>query len=85
MTVSHDLPPHIDGGESVAPAGTPRDIVAKLNTGIVMALQAPDVREKLQTLGIDPVGSSVDAFSAFVKSEVPKWAKVVRESGATAE
>jgi tripartite-type tricarboxylate transporter receptor subunit TctC len=68
-----------------APAGTPRDIVAKLNTGIVMALQAPDVREKLQTLGIDPVGSSVDAFSAFVKSEVPKWAKVVRESGATAE
>jgi tripartite-type tricarboxylate transporter receptor subunit TctC len=68
-----------------APAGTPKDIVAKLNAGIVKALQAPDLRQKLQDLGIDPVGSSVAAFAAFVKAEVPKWAKVVKDAGATAD
>jgi tripartite-type tricarboxylate transporter receptor subunit TctC len=68
-----------------APAGTPKDIIAKLNAAIVKALQAPDLRLRLHELGIDPVGSSVAAFSAFVKAEVPKWAKVVKEAGATAD
>ena len=68
-----------------APAGTPRDIIAKLNTEIVKALRTPEMREKLQALGVEPVGTSSEAFAAFVKAEVPKWAKVVKESGAKAD
>jgi tripartite-type tricarboxylate transporter receptor subunit TctC len=68
-----------------APAGTPLDIVQKLNGAIVKAIQAPDVRDRLGVLGVEPVGSSVEEFAAFVRAEVPKWAKVVEESGARAE
>ena len=68
-----------------APAGTPKEIVAKLNAEIAKILQKPDVRQKLQALGIEPMGTSVESFSAFVKAEVPKWAVVVKESGAKVE
>jgi tripartite-type tricarboxylate transporter receptor subunit TctC len=68
-----------------APAGTPKEIVAKLNAEIVKILQKPDVRQKLQGLGIEPMGTSVESFNAFVKSEVPKWAVVVKEAGAKVE
>ncbi len=68
-----------------APVGTPKDIVGKLNAEIVKAVHSADVREKLNALGIEPVGNSVGAFDAFVRSEVPKWAKVVKEAGATVE
>jgi tripartite-type tricarboxylate transporter receptor subunit TctC len=68
-----------------APAGTPKPIIAKLNAEIVKAIRAPDVREKLQILGVEPVGTSAEDFSRFVRAEVPKWAKVVKESGAKAE
>jgi tripartite-type tricarboxylate transporter receptor subunit TctC len=68
-----------------APAGTPKEIVAKLNAAIVKILQMPEVRQQLQALGIEPIGSSVESFNAFVKAEVPKWAVVVKESGAKVE
>jgi tripartite-type tricarboxylate transporter receptor subunit TctC len=68
-----------------APAGTPKEIVAKLNAAIVKILQRPEVRQQLLVLGIEPIGSSVESFSAFVKAEVPKWAVVVKESGAKVE
>ncbi|HEX9396532.1 MAG TPA: tripartite tricarboxylate transporter substrate binding protein [Burkholderiales bacterium] len=68
-----------------APAGTPKEIVAKLNAEIVRGIQSAATREKLAALGVEAVGTSVDAFAAFVRAEVPKWAKVVRESGAKAE
>lgn len=68
-----------------APAGTPKDILQKLNAAIVKGIHAPDVRERLAALGVEPVGSSVEQFAAFVRAEVPKWAKVVKESGARAD
>jgi tripartite-type tricarboxylate transporter receptor subunit TctC len=68
-----------------APAGTPKDIIEKLNTEIVKALKTPEMRDKLQALGVEAVGTSSASFTAFVKAEVPKWAKVVKESGAKVE
>jgi tripartite-type tricarboxylate transporter receptor subunit TctC len=68
-----------------APAGTPKEIVARLNAEIVKILRAPDVRERLSSLGADVVGSSPEQFAAFQKSDAAKWAKVVKESGAKIE
>jgi tripartite-type tricarboxylate transporter receptor subunit TctC len=68
-----------------APARTPAEIVARLNAAIVKGIQSADVKDKLGALGVEPVGNSPEAFSAFVRAEVPKWAKVVKESGAKAE
>ena len=68
-----------------APAGTPTAIVAKLNAEIVRGIQAADSRQRLQALGVDAVGNSAETFAAFVRAEMPKWAKVVKESGAKIE
>jgi len=65
-----------------APAGTPPDVIKRLNTEIVKIINMPDVRAKLEALGAEPVGNSSDEFATIVKSEVAKWAKVVKESGA---
>jgi len=69
----------------LAPAGTPRDIVDKLAEETAKILGMPDVREKLAAQGAEPVGNSPEAFGAFVRAEIAKWAKVIKESGATAE
>ena len=65
-----------------APAGTPPEIVKRLNTEIVKILKLPDVREKLGALGAEPVGNSPEEFATMVKVEVVKWADVVKKSGA---
>ena len=65
-----------------APAGTPPEIVKRLNAEIVKALNLPDVREKLGSLGAEIVANSPEEFSALVKAEVVKWAEVVKKSGA---
>lgn len=66
----------------LAPAGTPKEIIAKLNTEIVRILNLPDVRERLSSQGADTVGSTPEQFAAWIRSEVQKWAKVVKDSGA---
>jgi tripartite-type tricarboxylate transporter receptor subunit TctC len=66
------------------PAGTPRAIVRRLNREIGDILTASDMVERFRTQGIDLVTSTPDGFSALIKSEIPKWRKVVKESGATA-
>ncbi len=67
------------------PAGTPQDIIARLHKEIVHALSLPDVRERLLREGAELGGNSPREFDAFVRSEMAKWAKVVKLSGAKAE
>jgi len=66
----------------LAPAGTPKDIIAKLNAASVKALATPEMRERLAAQGADPIGNSPEQFSVFIKAEIDKWAKIVRASGA---
>jgi len=65
------------------PAGTPRDIVMRLNREIGGVLAASDVRQKLIELGADPVGGPPDAFLAHVRTERDKWSRLVRERNIT--
>ncbi len=64
------------------PAGTPRPVVDRLHAEFTRALAAPDVREKMLALGAEPVGSTPEQFTAYVKAEAAKYAKLVRTSGA---
>ena len=65
----------------LAPAGTPRDIISKLHTGVVRALQNPEVRQRLLNDGPEPIGSSPEEFAAYLRSETAKWAKVTQAAG----
>ncbi len=68
-----------------APAGTPRDVVARLNTELQRIFKLPDVQDKLRTLGLEPWISTPEELARFQATEIVKWAKVVKDSGATAE
>jgi tripartite-type tricarboxylate transporter receptor subunit TctC len=65
-----------------APAGTPPDIVQKLNDGINKALQVPEVRDRLVALTFEPIGGTPQDFADYVRDEVVRWSKVVKETGA---
>jgi len=65
-----------------APASTPPAIVEKLSTEINQITRLPEVREKFLALGAEPVGNTAEEFSTFNKSELAKWARIVRQSGA---
>lgn len=68
-----------------APAGTPREVVARLNKEITAVLGTPDFREQLLNAGADPMPTTPEQFAAYVQIEIAKWAKVIRLSGAKAE
>ena len=68
-----------------APAGTQRNIIDHLHRETVKALAQPDVKERLATLGAEGVGNSPEEFRAFVKAEIAKWARVVKEAGLKVE
>jgi tripartite-type tricarboxylate transporter receptor subunit TctC len=67
------------------PAAAPAPVIAKLNGDVVKTLAAREVRERLAQQGADPMATSPDQLAAFQKSEIAKWAKVIKESGVTAE
>jgi len=69
----------------LAPAGTPQAVVTRLHSEVVKILKVPDVVQKLDGLGFEIVGSQPAEFGAYIKSEMKKWEKVVRASGAKAE
>ena len=64
-----------------ATGGTPQPVVKKLYDVLLLALKAPDMKDKLAALGADPVGSTTEQFTALVKEDVARWAKVVKASG----
>lgn len=65
------------------PAALPKEIVAKVNADIAAILGAADLKERLATLGAEPGSMPVDAFARYVREEITKWTKVVKDSGAT--
>jgi tripartite-type tricarboxylate transporter receptor subunit TctC len=66
----------------LAPAGTPRDVVAALAAGVARAAKDPDMKRRLEEQGGEPVGSTPEEFAALLREEVAKWAEVVKVSGA---
>lgn len=69
----------------LAPARTDPKIVERLNRELNLALQSPEVREKLAAEGGGPLGGTAERFAALLKAELPMWAKVVKDSGATVD
>jgi tripartite-type tricarboxylate transporter receptor subunit TctC len=90
-----DLPTMIEAGVpgyvaanwfgTAVPAKTPPAIVSKLSQEVARALRLPDVSERLLSQGMEPTSSTPEEFSAYIRSEMTKWAKVVKASGAKAE
>jgi tripartite-type tricarboxylate transporter receptor subunit TctC len=68
-----------------APAKTPKAIVNRLNAEFVKALKMPDVRERLSSLGFEIAGSTPEQYGSYIRSEIKKWEKVVKASGAKPE
>ncbi len=68
-----------------APAATPKEIVQKLADAVVRAARDPDVRKRLLDQGANPVGSTPEEFSRFMRAEVARWAEVIKVSGASAD
>jgi len=64
-----------------APAGTPRGIVNRINAEVNRLLAQPEVRERLLALGVAPFTGTPEALGDYLKSEVARWAKVIREAG----
>jgi tripartite-type tricarboxylate transporter receptor subunit TctC len=69
----------------VVPAATPRDIVVRLNAEINKAVQNADLRQRLATQGAEPLGGTSEDYAAYIRSELGRWTKVVKDSGARAD
>lgn len=67
------------------PAGASAALVRRLHADVVRVLQMPDVRERLASSGLEPVGNTPEAFAAYVKQQIAQWAKVVKEAGIQVE
>lgn len=68
----------------MVPTGTSRDIVDRLNAEIVKALAQPEIRQQLATRGLDGIGGAPEQFAAYIRDEIIKWGRVIKESGARA-
>jgi tripartite-type tricarboxylate transporter receptor subunit TctC len=69
----------------MAPAGTPRDVIAKIQSDIAKVLQMPDVRERLAAMGADPLGEAPAELAARIKAEYDAWGEVVRKANIKAD
>jgi tripartite-type tricarboxylate transporter receptor subunit TctC len=66
----------------VAPAATPKDLVRRIGADIARAVKSSDLTERMKQQGMVPIGSTPEQFDALIRSEMEKWAKVVKASGA---
>ncbi|EHP39697.1 hypothetical protein OR16_29974 [Cupriavidus basilensis OR16] len=82
-TVAEAVPGFSAGGWQgmLAPAGTPPEVIRKINADVVRILQQPEIRQRLAQLGAEPVGNTPEATQAFVREEKTRWADLIRESG----
>ncbi|NDZ18270.1 LacI family transcriptional regulator [Variovorax sp. WS11] len=69
----------------LAPAGTPKEVVTALHAAVIRAMSDAGMKRQLTALGIEPAASTPDEFSALIRSEIPKWARLVKASGAMVE
>ena len=69
----------------VAPAGTPAEVVRRLNESLARVMELPDVKERLLGAGLEPVGGSPDDFARFIRAEIVKWVQVAKDVGARAD
>jgi tripartite-type tricarboxylate transporter receptor subunit TctC len=69
----------------MAPAGTPREIIMKLNAEMTKVVALPDVAERMTSVGTEPLSNTPEEFAALIRSEMVKWAKVAREANIRAE
>ena len=69
----------------LAPAGTPREIIARLNAEVIKLAATPDYRAQIEKLGFEPFTSSPEKFSAFMKAELGTWGKVIKAAGIKAD
>jgi tripartite-type tricarboxylate transporter receptor subunit TctC len=65
--------------------GTPPAIVARLQTEVARILRLPEVRQQMAALGAEPIGNTPEEFSAFLKTEMARWGKVIKEKGIRAD
>lgn len=70
-------------GGILFPAGTPKEIIAKMHDAVVAILAMPDVKARLSSLGAEVVGNTPEEFGSYIKSETAKWGKVIKTSGAS--
>jgi tripartite-type tricarboxylate transporter receptor subunit TctC len=70
---------------AVVPAATPRDVVNRINADMNKVLLSDETRKRMADIGLTPMGTKPEQFDAFIKTEIAKWAKVVKASGATAD
>src|SRR5262249_18747101 len=66
----------------MVPSGTPREIISRLHAECIKLLKLPDVKEKLDAAGFASIGTTPDQFGTYIRSEIEKWAKVVKMAGA---
>jgi len=93
--ISPDVPTMVEAGLPgfdivatswfAAPGGTPMDIVRKLNREVLRALNDPEFRDKLRTMGLDPLGFTPEEAAAFLRRELPRWKAIVTEAGVKLE
>jgi tripartite-type tricarboxylate transporter receptor subunit TctC len=65
----------------LAPAGTPAHIVKKLNAELARVLKLPDIKDRLVSQGLDPVGDTPEEFGRFMRAEITKWRDVIKTAG----